>query len=336
MTGSNHADSIQREPFGGTVLITGGCGYLGSHLIRDLARTAGPRPLTVRILDNMQGGHYRSLMDLPPGTRYEFLEGDILDPAVVRLALRGAGAVVHLAAVVRTPMSFEHPAWVQQVNHWGTARLVESCLEAGVTRFIYASSTAVYGPGGPGDEDAPCRPVGPYAQSKLRGEESVLAASARGLRPTVLRFGTLFGNAPAMRFDAVANRFAYLAGTGRPLTVYGSGQQRRPLVHVSDAGNAIAICLERPAVTQGRILNVVGENTSIVELVRAVEAVRPAVAVRYTEQDVLTHFSFEASGAALAGLGWMPQVSLEAGMAEMLERFRYLESAALEPSALLD
>lgn len=304
------------------VLITGGCGYLGSQLVRDLATDRQFAGLTVRILDNMQSGHYRSLMDLPAGGCFEFLEGDILDPSVVRLALRGVQAVVHLAAMVRTPMSFDHPAWVEQVNHWGTARLVEACLAAGVTRFLYASSTAVYGPGGPFDEGSLCRPLGPYAQSKLRAEESVLGAMQRGLQATVLRFGTLFGQAPAVRFDAVANRFAYLAGVGRPVTVYGSGEQRRPLVHVRDASSASRFCLARPEATTGRILNVVGSNASILELVDAVRSVQPGLDVRYTEQDVLTHLSFDASAVALAELGWQPQISPAAGLGELLAHFR--------------
>ena len=70
--------------------------------------------------------------------------------------------MVHLAAVVRTPLSFDHPAWTEQVNHWGTARLVEQCLEAGATRFVFTSGASVYGPGGPFDETPVCQPMGPY------------------------------------------------------------------------------------------------------------------------------------------------------------------------------
>lgn len=315
-----------------TILVTGACGYLGSRLIADLAleeRNGGG--VTVRILDNMQGGHYRSLMDLPGTATYEFIEGDILDPLAVKLALRGADAVVHLAGVVGTPMSFVNTTWVEQVNHWGTLRLVEACLAAGVTRFIQASSAAVYGPGGPFGETDRCRPVGPYAQSKLRAEESVFTAIQRGLQPTILRFGTLFGYAPAIRFDAVANRFAYLAGIGRPLTVFGDGNQKRPLVHVRDASEAIRFCLSHDEMTAGQVFNVVSENASILDLVEAVRYVQPGVVVRYTDQDVMTHFSFEVDNAALTGLGWHARFTIEAGMAELLARFANLR--AVTPQA---
>jgi nucleoside-diphosphate-sugar epimerase len=309
----------------GVVLVTGGCGYIGSQLIRDLA-LAG---LTVRILDNMQRGGYQALMDLPEQGRYQFLEGDILDPAALRRALEGVEAVVHLAAVVRTPLSFDHPAWTEQVNHWGTARLVEQCLEAGATRFVFTSSASVYGPGGPFDETSVCRPMGPYAQSKWRAEQAVLAAASRGLRPTVLRLATVFGYAPMMRFDAVANRFAYLAGVGRPLTVYGTGQQTRPLIHVRDASAAIRFCLTHEAETTGEVFNVVGANASILDLVEAVREVKPDMRVHYTEQDVLSHLSFAMDSRKLERLGWRPGCTIEAGMAEVIARFANVVTLAV-------
>jgi UDP-glucose 4-epimerase len=317
------AEMGERRP--NAILITGGAGYVGSQLIRDLALDEHFAGTVIRIFDNLQRGNYQALMDLPDAGHFQFIEGDILDPAVVRRALQGVDAVVHLAAIVSTPFSFDHPAWTEQVNHWGTVHLVEQCLEAGVTRFIFTSSASAYGPGGTFTEHDPCRPIGPYAQSKWRAEQAVLAAAGRGLRPSDLRLATVFGLAPLMRFDAVANRFAYLAGVGRPLTIYGSGQQNRPFVHVSDASGAIRFCLDHPEQTSGEIFNVVGENASILELADAIREAKPDVQVRYTEQDVLTHFTYGLRGDKFESLGWQPRYTIECALAEMAAHFRNLE-----------
>jgi UDP-glucose 4-epimerase len=304
------------------VLVTGGCGYIGSQLIRDLVQDPRLPGVTIRILDNMQRGVYAALMDLPKAGQYQFLEGDILDPTTGRRALDGVVAVVHLAAIVKTPFSFDHPAWTEQINHWGTAQLVEHCLQANVQRFIYASSASVYGPGGPFDEDSVCRPVGPYAQSKLKAERAVLSAVERGLRPTVLRLGTVYGYAPSMRFEAVADRFGYLAGIGRPLTVYGTGEQQRPLVHVRDASEAIRFCLSHEAETSEHIYNVSHENASVLDLVRVIQEIKPNIPVHYTEQDIFTHFSFALDSHRIEQLGLLPQYDLRRGLAEVIGRFR--------------
>lgn len=302
-----------------TILVTGGCGYLGSQLIRELGAAPGR---TVRILDNFQRPNHRALMNLPRAGRYQFIEGDILDPSVLEVALHGVDGVVHLAAIVQTPLSFEEPQWTEQVNHWGTAHLVNACIEAGVRRFVYASSTAAYGPGGPNSEADPCRPVGAYAQSKHHAEHVVLSGGTRGLAPTVLRLGSLFGLAPVVRFDAVANRLAYLAGVGRALTVYGDGSQTRPLLHVRDASNAICWAVERDAPPEGEVLNVASEDVSVARLVQVIRETRPQARVHHTDQDIRTHFSFGASSARIRALGWAPQVGLAEGMAELIESFQ--------------
>ncbi len=324
------------------ILVTGGAGYIGSRLIRDMAADPDFADSTIRVLDNLQRETTTALLDLPDGGRYQFLEGDILDNAGMRRALQDVWAVIHMAAIVRTPLSFGPTGWIEQVNHWGTANLVEAAASAGVRAVIYTSSAAVYGPidtvgGTPFREGDICRPVGLYAESKLRGERPVQAAGEQGrLQPVILRLAPVFGLAPAVRFDAVANRFAYLASIHRPLTVYGDGRQVRPHLHVSDASRAIRFALTRLDELAGGVFNVVGENLSILGLADALRSLRPGVEVRYTEQDVLTHLSYAIDGARLNGLGWYPEVSLEAGLAELLDHMRGFSPFQPDALAALD
>ncbi|MBN2303721.1 MAG: NAD(P)-dependent oxidoreductase, partial [Anaerolineae bacterium] len=312
-------------------------GYIGSRLIRDLATDPDLADCTIRIYDNLQRETYTSLLDLPSGGHYEFVEGDILDNAGMRRALNGVWAVIHMAAIVRTPLSFGPLGWTEQVNHWGTANLVEAAAAAGVEFVVYAGSAAVYGPVDaissapqsslqsppPFRETDHCRPVGLYAESKLRGERHLRTAHESGrLRTAILRLAPVFGCAPAVRFDAVANRFAYLASIHRPLTIYGDGQQVRPHLHISDASSAFRFALTHSDALAGHTYNVVGENATILAVAEAVQHLRPGVSLRYTEQDVLTHLSYAIDGSQLNGLGWYPSVSLEAGLAELLDHMR--------------
>lgn len=311
-----------------TILVTGGCGYLGSRLIRDLAIDNRLGQPTVRVLDNFQNGRHDALLGLPEHGDFEFVEGDLLDPSCLRLALSGVHDVIHLAAVVRTPFSFENPSWLEQVNHWGTSHLVDACVEAGVSRLLFSSSCAVYGPGGPFSESAPCRPMGPYAESKRRAEEAVLAATQRGLKTIVARLGSLYGTAPVMHFDAVANRLSYLAGVGRSIIVYGSGRQQRPLIHVADASRAIRLLLADRATTKPSTVNVVSENPSVLEIASAIRAARPDIELRFTDQDIRVHVSLSADNEVLRSLGWEPSVSLQSGVSELLGGFRRLRFPA--------
>ncbi len=301
------------------ILITGGAGYIGSQLIRDLAADPRFQGDIFRIYDNMQRGNYHVLMDLPDGAHYQFVEGDILDRMTLSEALEDVWAVVHLAALVSTPISFDNPRWTNQVNHWGTASLVEQAVQAGVKHFIYACSASVYGLGGPFTEDDPCNPIGAYSISKLQGEAVVMrAGEQRGLEVTSLRLGNVFGRAPGLRFEAVANRFAYQAGVGKPLVVYGSGEQRCPLIHVRDASSALCFCLAEPA-SRGQIFNATSTNLSANDLVETVQRLRPEVEVRYTSQDMTSQLSYIVDSLRLMGLGWLPRYSVEDGLGEIIQ-----------------
>jgi UDP-glucose 4-epimerase len=311
------------------ILITGGAGYIGSRLIRDLATDPRFANHTIRIYDNLQRHHFCGLMDLPGEGHYEFIEGDILDRLNLERVMQGVRAVVHLAAIVRTPLSFDHPEWTEQVNHWGTASVVEAAINTGVSRLLYTSSASVYGPGGPFRETDVCRPIGPYAISKRRGEEEVWQGGERGLNFTIVRLGTTFGNAPAMRFDAVASRLAYLVGVKRPMVIHGSGNQIRPLIHVQDASAAIRLCLTDSR-AEREIINAVTLNPTANEIAQTLQAIVPDTSIRYTDQDILTEIGFEIDSTRLTELGFASQFDLETGLREMLARWTGFQARAMK------
>lgn len=319
-----------------TLLITGGCGYLGAHLLREMATDRNFNGVRVRILDNLSSGTIASLCNLPSGPEFEFIEGDILSPSLTRLALKDVDWVIHLAALVSTPFSFNQPTGIQQINQWGTAQLLEHCREAGVSRFVYTSSVSVYGPGGSFTEAADCRPIGLYSQSKLNAEHAVLMANSPTLNSNVLRLATLYGGKPAlMRFDAVANRFAYLTGTSRSLMVYGSGQQTRPLLHVQDAARAILFLLGQ-GTSAAEIYNVVECNPSIESLARIFVELQPDTNIRYTDQDYREHFSLMVDDEKMSALGWAAQERLKPALGRLVENFAGLARTRVDDYKLAE
>ncbi|CAK0738157.1 NAD-dependent epimerase/dehydratase family protein [Gammaproteobacteria bacterium] len=307
-----------------TILITGGCGYLGAHLLRLIAEDRYYEGVRVRILDNLSSGSINALMNLPSGPRYEFMEGDILAPGAVRAAMKDVGTVIHLAALVRTPFAFDQPSGIHQVNHWGTIRLLEHCIDAGVPRFLYASSVSVYGPGGLFDEQAKCRPIGPYSCSKHEAERAVLMANDTNFGTTVLRMATLYGGKPQhVRFDAIANRLVYLAGTNRSLTVYGQGTQTRPLVHVRDAARALLWAHQQDN-SVGEVYNVAESSPTIESVALLIQKLRPTTPLRYTDQDYREHLSLAVHTEKIYGAGWQSSERLENGLNELLAHFHNL------------
>jgi nucleoside-diphosphate-sugar epimerase len=259
------------------VLVLGGAGYLGSVLVRQLLEMGR----LVRVLDSFMFGE--KALD---GVRYhpnlEVVRGDVRDVGVVVPCMRSCDAVIHLAGIVGDPACDENKELAVEVNRAATRMLANVARECGVRRFIFASSCSVYGAS---DffvsEESAVNPLSVYSETKIDSEEILLGARTAMFAPTILRFSTLFGLSPRMRFDLVANLFVARAVFMGSVTVI-NGDQWRPLLHVQDAARACVASLEAVAESvSGEVFNVGAAelNLQIEELGRVVVQVIPQVEI---------------------------------------------------------
>lgn len=302
------------------ILVTGGAGYIGSQLICDLALEPGLRGARITVYDNMQDERYQSLMNLPEGGDYDFHYGDIQDLDELTAAAQQADVIIHLAALCNAVVSFDRVEETERVNFCGTDNVVRAALRSpSVRRLIYASTCSVYGETtGTVNEDSPCRPESPYAEYKLAGERLVMGlgeASGGRLTGTALRLATVYGPSPGLRVHTVVNIFVLHGALGMPLTVFGTGDQCRPFVHVRDASAAFVFALLNESTVQ-QVLNVVGENASVNQILAHVEPRFPKLTIEHKPGRHLNQISYSVDGSRLRAMGWRPAVTLEDGIEE--------------------
>jgi UDP-glucose 4-epimerase len=305
------------------VLVTGGAGFIGSHLVEELVR----QKRAVRVLDDFSTGLHSNLGQLDAAP--EVVAGDVGDPSTVERAMRGVGVVFHLAALASVQRSVEAPADTHRVCASGTLHVLDAARRAGVRRVVYAASSSAYGipAGDVQKEDDPLQPLSPYAAAKLAGELYAQSfTAAYGLETVRLRFFNIFG--PRQRADSpysgVIALFTAALNEGRTPTVYGDGLQSRDFTFVSDVVQAMLRAAEAPGVS-GRVYNVgTGRAVNLLDLLAALNrqlgtnvAPRHAPAragdVRHSRADI---------SLARRELGYEPRVTFEDGLAETLAWYR--------------
>src|SRR5579884_1351557 len=255
------------------VLVTGGAGFIGSHLVEALTAAGHP----VRVLDDLSTGRRDNLRPIQPAP--EIVEGSVDDPAAVARAMTGVAAVFHLAAVASVQRSVEEPVFSHRVCATGTLNLLDAARRAGVRRVVYAASSSAYGGNsgaGGQTEDQPVAARSPYAAAKLAGELYMQAfAHTYGLETVRLRFFNIFG--PRQRADSpysgVIALFAAALIRGEAPTVHGDGTQSRDFTYVANAVQALTRAAEAPEAS-GNVYNVgTGRSVSVLELVAALNGI---------------------------------------------------------------
>jgi nucleoside-diphosphate-sugar epimerase len=304
----------------GPVLVIGGAGYIGTHAIEQLLS----RGRAVRVLDRlMHGGD--PLAEFAKHPRFEFIEGDAADISKLTVAMRGASAVVHLAALVGDPACALDPAFTRHTNIFVTRMVRAVAASMGVRRFVFASSCSVYGASDvPVNELSGLNPVSLYAETKIDSERELLTNVPDNFFTTVLRFATVFGHSRRPRFDLVANLFTAQAIKNGLITVIGPDQWR-PFVHVRDLGRAVAMVITAdPSLVQGQTFNVGDERLNMTILGLAQTVQRVVAEVRTVDISIAENPDDQRNYAVSFDkiqsiLNYRTEMSIEAGVREMMQ-----------------
>lgn len=305
------------------VLVTGGAGFIGSHLAAALVA----RGDSVRVLDNFRTGKRENLADLA----VELVEGDIGDEAVVQAAVADCDLIFHLAAMVSVPESVKTPKLNHHINVTGTFNVFEAARIAGVKRVVYSSSSAVYGdlPHLPAREGYVPHPISPYGAAKLMNE--IIAESYRtsfGLDALGLRYMNVFGprQDPSSPYSGVLSIFCRAAINGTGVTIYGDGQQTRDFVFVEDVvqANLLAAQLPSKQIPDQPVFNVGrGQSTAINDIVEMLgELTHQAIPITYAPERLgdIKHSVADISQAQTI-LSYYPQVTVLDGLKATLDWF---------------
>jgi len=305
----------------GTYLVTGGAGFVGSHIAAALA-ASGAR---VRVLDDLSTGHTENLEEI--GGDIEFVRGGLTEPDALERALRGVEVVFHEAAIPSVPRSVENPSETHRACVDGTFALLVAARNAGVRRVVYAASSSAYGdqPTLPKTEEMRPEPQSPYAAAKLVGEYYCQVWSrVYGFETACLRYFNVFGprQDPSSHYSGVISRFISALASGGCPVIYGDGEQSRDFTYVSNVVDGNLRAAESPQAV-GRVINVAtGRQTTLNELLEALQKLtgRTDVEAEYREPRLgdVRH-SLADITRAREWLGYEPQVGLEVGLRQTLE-----------------
>jgi len=300
----------------GTVLVTGGLGYLGHHVIEELIKEG----YNVKVLD-------LALYGFEPDDNYEFIKGDIRDENDVKKALEGTDYVIHLAALSNDPSCDVSPDKGIEINYNGTKLVAKLAKKMGIKKFIFPSSCSVYG--APKEdivsEEDKTGPLTLYAQTKLASEQFLKSLVNEKFDIAIFRFGTLFGHSKNMRFDLVANIIPVEAVVDGEMKLFG-GSQSRPLLHVNDAARLLVSAIQHNEPFKAGPINVGNQNYTIKALTEEIqENIFPNINIKEYPENVDSR-SYQVNFDKLKNvLGFETKTNIITGVSEIAEKLKNKE-----------
>ncbi|NSW45866.1 MAG: SDR family oxidoreductase [Bacteroidales bacterium] len=300
------------------ILVTGGAGYIGTELIRQLVLM--PEVEQVILYDNLSRGNYNIFLHsgIKRG-KVKFVKGELLDSRTLKNVVKDVDIVYHLAARVSTPLSNESSHLFEQVNHWGTAELVYAVEESKVKKFVYLSSASVYGASS--EEmtiDSTPNPQSFYGISKYRGEQHVLRLMNK-IPTYILRCGNVYGYGISMRFDAVINRFMFDASFNGRINIYGDGMQRRSFIYIdkiTEILNRLIYSDLKPG-----IYNAVDRVMPILEVASAIQELYPDMEMLYINQHMKMRELVVKPDENILSLAQTSKLTFKQELEQIMKRF---------------
>jgi len=298
------------------VLVTGGAGFIGSHVVDRLANGG----YYVRVIDNLSTGKLVNINQHLEKDTVDFVKGNIRDFELVRQCVQDVDAVIHLAAMTSVPLSIKQPKMTYETNVTGTLNLLNACAETKVNTFVFISSCAVYGEPKylPVDELHPTNPISPYAESKLLSERHCLDFHKKRLpKSVVLRLFNVYGPRQGVNdYSGVITKFIDRSKQKMPLIIYGDGSQTRDFVNVHDVVEAVLKALENEE-AEGEVFNIgFGAATSVNELAKHIlDLADLNLEISYEKPragDITNTFADVSKAGKL--LGYKPTFSLQNGL----------------------
>jgi UDP-glucose 4-epimerase len=298
------------------ILVTGALGHIGGRLIRELT----PQHSSIVLLDNLQSQRYVSLFDLPANRTYQFIEDDILTCDFDAL-LQTVDVVIHLAAITDAEGTVDKVKEVEAVNFDGLKRVADACLKHNV-KLLFPSTTSVYGSAeAKVDETSELKAQSPYAESKRKAEEYLIALAKQGLKVIICRFGTIFGFSSGIRFHTAVNKFSWQAINGKPLGVWKTAyQQRRPYLYLGDCVAAVNFILEND-IFDGEIYNILTSNFTVEDVVTVIKEFVPDLNVAFVDSKIMNQLSYDVIDAKFRAKGFAPKGNLRQGIEETIAHF---------------